>query len=120
MIPQDQSRANWCESIEKNVIFFSHLPNLTMVQAYQLAVSVAQKSCQKVDTKIIQQTPTSLFYQLNVVGCGSDGDQGQYGKIFHGTDAIYSVRYSAMANQVSDMEVTNMRQSIQSSSLMAK
>lgn len=119
LVPQNETRTNWSQSIRSNISPLIHSHHVTTIQFVQNKLFAAKQDCQKIEIIHLQQIAESVIYRINKMNCYEDKNQLQIGKAFKGRDAIYLVYYSAIDGKVNREQIHQLSQVIETARLVS-
>ena len=119
LIPTNENVNNWSQSVRTKISAYINSPYITAKQVVQNDLNNARNHCQQATGNIIEESKNAIVYRLDFANCYDEKNQMQIGKAFNGKDAVYLVRYTALANQISSADIHAMSHAIQQAQLVA-
>lgn len=118
LIPYDEDRNHWHESIRSSLANYIVNPNMTPEQFVAKRIKHAKTHCSVANATILKSSTQMVAYQLVMKQCDHEPDQLQIGKAMSGADAIYHVYYSVLASPTAEMALRNHAGIIESARLV--
>src|SRR3990167_318059 len=118
LFPRGESATRWTQSVQTEVVAYLDEPKITAKKMALNKMKYAYDHCRRVNAMIIKQTTTFVTYKVDMMNCDNQPNQIQIGKTFNGIDAVYTVYYSALSNQVSSSQLQEMAQMIKTARLV--
>lgn len=118
LTPQSESVTKWNESIQSRMLPYDNMPNITATKLVQAEIMDVKNNCKTSDSTILDQTPHYIVYRLETNDCLNRKNRWQIGKIFNGTDGVYSVRYLADYREISKNHFDQISQIIKTAQLV--
>lgn len=118
LIPVNETTTNWNQSIRTKILPFISDKDATAYKFVRNEISNAKSDCKTAEATILSQTDESVFYSIHMNGCDDEKNQTRIGKAITGSDAVYSVYYSAVTGQVNDKQMNRYSQVIKTAQLV--
>jgi len=119
LLPENNSLANWQQSIRTSITGYLDEPKINAKKIVLREIKNAYQQCQRVNASVLKETANYLIYKIDMAGCEHQPNQIQIGKTFNGSDAVYTVYYSAQTNQIATAQLILMSHVIKKSQLVA-
>lgn len=115
LIPADSNLSQWQESIQTNIQSYLTHHGLSAASYAQDDINFYRGLCH-VSSGIVKESKWAVTYQLKLSACKNMPAQIQVVKAFNGSDAVYVVRYVALAG-VSATQIKKMSETISSATM---
>lgn len=118
-VPVNENSDHWTQSIRTQSIAYLDEPKITAKKMVLNEIKEAYEHCKQVKAMVIKQTPSFVTYKLDLAYCDDSPNQIQIGKAFNGSDAVYTVFYSALVEHIPSTELQQMSQTIKRAQLVS-